>query len=45
MGLVWWGLQIKRKSTEPIDAVNILSLATFEFTTSTTPPITTQAGI
>ena len=29
------------KSTEPIDAVNILPLARFEPTTSTTPPSTT----
>ena len=44
-GLVWWGLQIKRQSTEPIDAVNISPLARFEPTTSTTPPRTTLAGI
>ena len=30
------------ESTEPIDAVNILPLARFEPTTSTTPPSTTQ---
>ena len=30
MGLVWLGLQIKRKSTEPIDAVNISPLARFK---------------
>ena len=29
------------ESTEPIDAVNILPLARFEPTTSTTPPSTT----
>ena len=29
------------ESTEPIDAVNILSLARFEPTTSATPPSTT----
>ena len=43
--LVCWGLQIKRKSTEPIDAVNISPLARFEPTTSTTPPRTTPAGV
>ena len=33
------------ESTEPIDAVNILSLARFEPTTSTTPPSTTPDHI
>ena len=38
-------LQIKHKSTEPIDAVNISPLARFEHTTSTLPPRTRSAGI
>ena len=34
-------LSLYSESTEPIDAVNILPLARFEPTTSTTPPSTT----
>ena len=30
MGLVWLGYKLKRKSTEPIDAVNISPLARFK---------------
>ena len=42
---VGYGGDFKRKSTEPIDAVNSSPLARFEPTTSTTPPRTTPAGI